>query len=128
MTAAELLEVSAERDRWHALVLAAERAAYERGYNDGRAEASIRLAEIEERYAAAAWWREWSARLRRIIRNNDNPSVRMTQVMAEIHADQQFMREARTRLRRRPGSLSPLEWSALRRVRLAGHNADQEAA
>ena len=63
--------------------------------------------------------RTWSAKLQRIIQNNDDPSVRMRQVMAEIHADQQFMREARKKQAAKPGQLSPLEWCALRRVRLA---------
>jgi hypothetical protein len=116
---AALLELSDERDRWLARLLAAERAAYDRGFNDGRALACVTLAEIEERYQSVAWWRERSAKLRRIIQAETDPSARMNQVMAEIAADQQFLRDARATLATRPGSLSPLEWCALRRVRLA---------
>jgi hypothetical protein len=39
--------------------------------------------------------------------------------MAEIAADQKFMREARKKLATRPGELTPLESCALRRIRLA---------
>ena len=125
-----LLELSDERDMWLRRLLDAERAAYRRGFNDGRAEACVTLAMMEDRYQAVTWWRSWSAKLQRIIQNNDDPSVRMRQVMAEIDADQQFMRDARARLATRPWMLSPLEWCALRRIRLAdpGDNVHREAA
>lgn len=90
---------------------------YDRGFDDGRATACVTLAEIEERYQAIAWRREWSARLQRIIQADTAPSARMRQVMAEIAADQAFMREARARLAEKPWTLSPLEWCALHRVR-----------
>jgi len=114
-----LLELSDERDLWLRRLLGAERAAYRRGFNDGRAVACVALAEMEQRRESVAWWREWSAKLQRIIQNNDDPSVRMRQVMAEIQADQQFMREARRKRATKPGALSPLEACALRRIRLA---------
>jgi hypothetical protein len=116
---AALLELSDERDRWLRRLLDVERAAYDRGFNDGRATACVALAEMQQRYDSVAWWREWAAKLARIIQNNDDPSVRMRQVMAEIHADQQFMREALRKRATKPGELSPLEACALRRIRLA---------
>lgn len=112
---AALLELSDERDTW----MARERAAYKRGFADGRACACVALAEMEDRYQSVAWWREWPATLRRIIQADTDPSARMNQVMAEIAADQKFMREARRKLATKPGALSPLEWCALHRVRLA---------
>jgi hypothetical protein len=96
-----------------------ERAAYDRGFNDGRATTCVALAEMEHRREAVAWWREWAAKLARIIQNNDDPSVRLNQVLREISADQQFMREARRKRATKPGALSPLEACALRRIRLA---------
>jgi hypothetical protein len=116
---ASLLDVSAERDRWLRRLLDAERAAYRSGFADGRAVACVTLAEMEQRRESVAWWREWETTLRRIIQNDTDPSVRMNQVMAEIAADQKFMRDARARMATKPGTLSPLEWCALRRVRLA---------
>jgi hypothetical protein len=115
----DLLALSDERDLWLARLLAAERAAYQRGLADGRARACVALAGIEERYAEIAWWREYSARVRRIIQAETDPSARMRQVMAEIAADQRFARDARTRLATRPWTLSPLELCVLRRIRLA---------
>lgn len=117
--AAAALELSDERDLWLRRLLDAERAAYRRGYDDGRADACVALTEMQERYNSVAWWREWSAKLRRIIMAQTDPSVRMNQVLAEIAADQKFMREARARLRTKPGTLSPMEACALRRIRLA---------
>jgi hypothetical protein len=115
--AADLLELSDERDLWLARLLAAERAAYQRGVDDGRAAACVAIAGIEEHYAQIAWWREWWGRVRRIIQNNDDPSVRMNQVMTEIAADQKFAAEARKRQAGKPWELSPLESCVLRRVR-----------
>jgi hypothetical protein len=114
-----LLELSDERDRWLRRLLNAERAAYDRGFNDGRAVACVALAEMEERYQAIAWWREWSAKLRRIIMAEADPSWRLNQVLAEIAADQKFIRDARARLATKPWTLSPLEWGAVQRARLA---------
>ena len=116
---AALLELSDERNLWWRRVLDAECTGYERGFNDGRATACVALAEMEHRHQAVAWWREWSARLRRIIQNDIDPSVRMNHVMAEIAADQKFMRDARAKLATKPWALSPLESCALRRIRLA---------
>ena len=118
-TVAALLALSDERDLWLARLLAAERAAYQRGFADGRATACVALAELEEHYAEIAWWREYAARLQRIIRAETDPSARMRQVMAEIAADQRFAREARAKLATKPGALSPLESQVLRRIRLA---------
>jgi hypothetical protein len=92
---------------------------HELGFSDGRAAACVALAELEQRRESVEHWREWSDKLRRIIQNDTDPSVRMNQVMAEIAADQKFMRDARARLASKPWTLSPLEWCALRRVRLA---------
>lgn len=116
--AAATLEMSDERDLWLRRLLDAERAAYRRGYDDGRAAACVFLAQLEERRESLAWWRSWSAKLRRIIQADADPSVRMNQVMAEIHADQRFMAEARNKLATRPWLLSPLELCALLRIRL----------
>ena len=55
----DLLALSDERDLWLARLLAAERAAYQRGYSDGRAAACVALAEIEEHYAKLARWHQW---------------------------------------------------------------------
>ena len=118
LTPAGLLELSDERDLWLTRLLAAERDAYQRGYSDGRAAACVAIAGIEEHYAEISRWREWSATLRRIIAAEADPSARMRQVMAEIAADQKFLREARAKLAEKPGAL-PLESCALRRVRLA---------
>ena len=116
---AALLELSDERDQWQRVCMARELAAYERGFADGRAVACVTLAEMEQRREAVAWWREWSAKLQRIIQNDADPSVRMRQVMAEIAADQKFMRDARKKRATNPGALSPREACALRRIRLA---------
>ena len=116
---ARLLELSDERDRWFQRVLDAERRGYQRGFNDGRATACVALAEIEDRYRAIAWWREWSAKLRRIIMAEVDPSCRLNQVLAEIAADQKFMRDARAKLSTKPWALSALESCAIRRIRLA---------
>jgi len=114
---AALLALSDERDRWLARLLDAERAAYQRGFSDGRA--SVALAEIEERYTQAAWWREYSATLRRIIQAETDPSPRMQRVVREVAEDQRFLRDARARLAAEPWKLTPLESCALRRIRLA---------
>jgi hypothetical protein len=121
-----LLGLSDERDLWFRRVLDA----YRRGFNDGRAHACVALAEMEEWRESIAWFREWSAKLQRIIQNDIDPSVRMNQVMREIADDQQFMRDARIKLAGKPWRLSPLEACALRRIRLAdpGDNPRTEAA
>jgi hypothetical protein len=61
----DLLALSDERDQWLARLLAAERDAYRRGYDDGRAAACVAIAEIEEHYTELAWWRDWWAKVRR---------------------------------------------------------------
>ena len=119
-TVAALLALSDERDWWLARLLAAERAAYRRGFADGRAAACVALAEIEEHYQELAWWGEWWAKVARIIQAETDPSARMNRVMAEIAADQELAREARRKLATRPGSLTPLESCVLRRIRGAG--------
>jgi hypothetical protein len=112
---AAFLELSDERDQW----LRRLRAEYERGFADGRACACVALAEMEQRRESVEHCREWAATLRRIIQNDADPSSRMNQVMAEIAADQKFMRDARAKLSTKPWTLSPLESCALRRIRLA---------
>lgn len=114
-----MLALSDERDWWLARLLAAERTGYQRGFADGRAAACVALAEIEEHYAEVAWWREYAAKVRRIIQAETDPSARMRQVMAEIAADQKFARDARKRLATKPGSLTPTESCVLRRIRFA---------
>jgi hypothetical protein len=109
---ASVLALSDERDQWHHRVLDA----YRGGFNDGRAAACVALAEMEHRREAVAWWREWDAKLRRIIANNADPSVRLNQVLAEIAADQKFMRDARAK---KPAARTALESCALLRIRLA---------
>ena len=116
----DLLALSDERDLWIARLLAAERAAYQRGFDDGRARACVALAEIEEHYGQIAWWREWWARVARVIQAETDPSARMRQVMAEIAADQKFVRDARrARMTGRAWALSPLESCVVRPVYLA---------
>ncbi len=112
----DLLALSDERDQWLASRLAAERAAYQRGFNDGRARACVQIAEMEQHHEQIAWWREWWSSVRRIIQAETDPSARMRQVMAEIAADQEFTRDARTRLAENRW-LSPLESAVLLRVR-----------
>jgi hypothetical protein len=112
---ARVLEVSDERDLWFRRLLDA----YRLGFNDGRAHACVQLAEMEERYQSIAWWREWSAKLQRIIQNDIDPSLRLNRALREIADDQKFMREARIKLADKPLTLSPLELCALRRIRLA---------
>jgi hypothetical protein len=121
---AGLLALSDERDQWLARLLAAERTAYQRGFAAGRAAASVALAEIEERYAEIAWWREYAAKVQRIIQAETDPSARMRQVMTEVAADQRFARDARMRLATRPWALSPLESCVLRRIRFADPGDD----
>lgn len=115
---ARLTALSDERDRWLTRLLGAERAAYDRGFADGRATACVALAVMEDQYQAVAHWREYAATVRRITRNNDDPSARMSQVMAEIAADQKFVADARARLASRPWTLSPMELIVVRRIRL----------
>jgi hypothetical protein len=111
-----LLALSDERD-WHlARLLAAERAAYRRGFADGKARACVALAEMEEHCAEIAWWREWWGKVQRIITAETDPGARMRQVMAEIAADQDFARDARTRLAEKR-RLHPLESAVLLRIR-----------
>jgi hypothetical protein len=110
---AAVLAVSDERDRWLARLLAAERDAYRRGYSDGQAEACIILAEAEDRYLRIAWWREFAARVRRIISVTVDPDTRMQQAMREIAADQRFIRDARNK---KPGDRLPMESAVLRRI------------
>jgi len=119
LRAAELIADQGER----------ERLAYDRGFADGRARACVQLAQLEEHRESAAWWREWSATLQRIIQNDTDASLRLNRVLAEIAADQKLMREARAKLCMKPWTLSPLEWCALRRVRLEDPgDAAREAA
>jgi hypothetical protein len=115
----DLLALSDERDLWITRLLAAERAAYQRGFADGRTAACAAVAEIEEHYAEIAWWREYAARVARIIQAETDPSARITRVMREIAEDQRFVREARVRLAREPGKLTTLESCVLRRIRFA---------
>src|SRR5512142_9808 len=69
-----LLELSDERDRQLNRLLAAERDAYHRGYADGRADACVALAEMEEHWAEIAWWRQYAAKVRRIVLAETDPS------------------------------------------------------
>jgi hypothetical protein len=114
---ANLIALSDERDQWMRRLLAAEREAYRRGYDAGRADACVTLAEITDRETQVAWWRSFAAATRRIIQAETDPAARMREVMAEIHEDQKFVREARVRQATKPGSLRPAESSVLRRIR-----------
>lgn len=114
---ADLLALSDERDQWLARLLAAERAAYQRGYDDGRAAACVALAEIEEHYGQIAWWRQWWAKVARIIQAETDPGARLTRVLREIAEDQRFVREARKTRAEKPWRLTTLELCVLRRLR-----------
>jgi hypothetical protein len=78
-----------------------EREAFNRGYNLGRADACVALAEMEARRERAEQWRDWAAALK------------------EAKADPGFMCEAHVKAKTEPWKLTPLEWAALRNVRLA---------
>ena len=120
---AELIELSDERDAWQARLGDEYRLGWRLGYAagvaEGRADACVALAEIEDCRDSVAWWREWSAAMSRIIQADRDPSVRLNQVMAEIAADQAFAREARRKLATAPASMSPMEYAVLGRVRMA---------
>jgi hypothetical protein len=113
----DLLALSDERDLWLARLLAAERAAYRRGFADGRARACVALAEMEEHYAEIAWWREWWARVQRIIQASTDPGARRRRVEREIAEDEQFLWVATLKQAEQPWKLTPLEWAVLRRIR-----------
>ncbi len=69
---ARVLALSAERDLWLRLVLNWARSAgrsgyrdgYDRGFADGRAEACVVIAEIEDQRESAERWNEWARQLR----------------------------------------------------------------
>ena len=115
-SAGDLLALSDERDLWLTRQLAAERAAYQRGFDDGRATACVALAEIEERYAQLAWWHQWWARVWRLIEAETDPDAKRRRTEREITADQRFTRGARLKQAERPGALTPLESCVLRRI------------
>ena len=70
--AVDLLDLSDERDRWLRLALDWAGSEYRRGYQhghdhgfaDGRAEACVAIAEIEDQRESAERWDEWARRLR----------------------------------------------------------------
>ena len=115
-TVTALLALSDERDWWLARLLAAERAAYRRGFADGRARACVALAELEEHYAEIAWWHEYAAKVRRIIQASTDPAARRRRTEREIAHDEQFLWVATLKHAERPGALSPLESQVLRRI------------
>jgi hypothetical protein len=121
----DLLALSDERDWWLARLLAAERAAYRRGFADGRARACVALAELQEHYDQIAWWHEYAAKVRRIIRASTDPGARRRRIEREIAQDEQFLWVATLKQAERPGTLSPLESQVLRRI---GHADPGEAA
>lgn len=124
-TVAALLALSDERDWWLARLLAAERAAYRRGFADGRARACVGLAELQEHYDEIAWWHEYAAKVRRIIQASADPGYRRRRLEREIAQDEQFLWIATLKQAERPGTLSPLESQVLRRI---GHAGPGEAA
>jgi hypothetical protein len=87
---AAVLALSDERDGWMRRIAEA----YRDGFDDGRATACVNLAVMEEHREKRRYWNEWWAKVWRIIRNFDSPDARMSQVMAEIAADQRFVAEA----------------------------------
>jgi hypothetical protein len=111
---AAVLALSDERDTWMCSV----DQAYRDGFNDGQATACITLAVMEEHREKRQRWNEWRAKVSRIITSCDHPDSRRRQVEAEIAADQLIMASAKERARTKPGSLSPLEWCVLNRIRL----------
>jgi len=76
--------------------------AYQAGLRDGRAEAAVAIAEIEEKHQQIAWWRTWTARQRQL---QQPPDVRMAKAMCQIRNDMDFARDARAKRRGR----SPME-------------------
>jgi hypothetical protein len=113
----DLLALSDERDLWLARLLAAERAAYQRGLNDGRAGACVVLAEIEERYAETAWWREWWAKVARINQANRDPAALRRRLEREIAQDEQFQWVATLKQAEKPWQVTPLEYCVLKHIR-----------
>ena len=113
----DLLALSDERDLWLARLLAAERAAYQRGLNDGRAGACVALAEIEEHYTEIAWWREWWAKVARIIQANRDPAALRRRVEREIAEAGQFLWVATLKQAEQPWQLTPLESCVLKHRR-----------
>jgi hypothetical protein len=112
---AGLLALSDERDQWMTLLLAAERAAYQRGFDDGRATACVALAEIEDHYAKLARWHEWWAKVWRLIQADTDPAAQLERAKLEIEQDRRFIHVARLKQAERPWALSQLEWCVLRR-------------
>lgn len=78
-----------------------EHEAFNRGYNLGRADACVALAEMESRRERAERWRDWAAALK------------------DAKSDPGFMCEAHVKAKTEPWKLTPLEWGALNNVRLA---------
>jgi hypothetical protein len=113
----DLLALSGERDLWLARLLAAERAAYQRGFADGRATACVAIAELEEHHAQIAWWREWWARVARIVQASTDPAARRRRLEREIAEDEQFLWIVTLKQAERPWQLSPLELCVLKRIR-----------
>jgi len=110
---AAILALSDERDTWMRRI----HQAWRDGYNAGRADACVALAEIEHRCEARQWWNEWRAKVWRIISSNDHPDARRRQLEAEIAADQKFMTEAAHLLFTAPSKLSPTQYAVAHRVR-----------
>ena len=108
-----VLALSNERDTWTRRV----GQAYLDGFNDGRATACVGLAVMEEHREKRRYWNQWWAKVARIIQNHENPSARISRVMAEIAADQKFVAEALKQRAKKPDDLSPLQWCVLNRVR-----------
>jgi len=113
----DLLALSDERDWWLARLLAAERAEYQRGFADGRARACVALAEIEERYAEIAWWREWWAKVARINQANRDPASLRRRLEREIAQDEQFLWIATLKQAEKPWQVTPLEYGVLKHIR-----------
>jgi len=120
------LALSDERDQWYRRLADAERDAYELGVDDGRATACVNLAEMEQHREKRAYWNEWWAKVARIITSCDHPDQRRRQLESEIAADQLLMTRAKERQRDEPGSLSPLEYAILHRIR--GERLDESEA
>jgi hypothetical protein len=121
-----VLALSAERDLWHGHALAMWRDGYDRGVTDGRAAACVNLAVMEEHREKRQHWNDWWAKVARIIRNFDSPATRMSQVMAEIAADQKLVTDALVKAATKPRDLSPLESCVLSRIR--GERLDESEA
>jgi hypothetical protein len=108
-----VLALSDERDGW----LRRVDQAYRDGFDDGRAEAAVWHAVLEEHREKRRYWNEWWAKVARIIMSCDHPDSRRRQLEAEIAADQLIMANAKERAKTKPGSLSPLEYAILHRIR-----------